>query len=349
MLRWRGSRTSTTIGSRSCTGTCSGSHPWQAHARTAAGCSRDDFQRRDGPPLPSNGDRRRSRFGRGGLWRTASIRNASAPCDAPECPGRSVNVDRNQEQKRGARTDGSARGSREPMEAAEDPAFLQAMRQARIRGALVGVESVTAEGLKDIYKDFNVAGDQLVARLQQFRRGGVQVLGSFIFGLPSDRPDTFSETAALADRAEVAFAQLLTPLPGTVDFTRWDPGRRLHALGGERRPDRGRRPPDALLAHPTVGAAEGLYAPPGHVRRRGATRHTARLGSLLPPQRDLAALAHRRHGARAPDVRPDLEAVPADVCQHGDRHRQRPGLPRDPVGAVDGHAPPAAVCGSADA
>ena len=110
------------------------------------------------------------------------------------------------------------------MEAAEDPSFLKAMRQARIRGALVGVESVTPEGLKDVYKDFNVAGDQLVARLQQFRRSGLHVLGSFIFGLPSDRPDTFDATVAIADRAEVAFAQfvMLTPLPGTIDFNRWE-------------------------------------------------------------------------------------------------------------------------------
>ena len=41
------------------------------------------------------------------------------------------------------------------MEAAEDPQFLEAMKAARIKGALVGVESVTPEGLKDIYKDFN--------------------------------------------------------------------------------------------------------------------------------------------------------------------------------------------------
>jgi len=41
------------------------------------------------------------------------------------------------------------------MEAAEDPAFLDAMRRANIKGVLVGVESVTPEGLKDIYKDFN--------------------------------------------------------------------------------------------------------------------------------------------------------------------------------------------------
>ena len=122
------------------------------------------------------------------------------------------------------------------MEAAEDPAFLQAMRWARIRGALVGVESVTPEGLKDVYKGFNVAGDELVERLQLFRRHGVHVLGSFIFGLPSDRPDTFEATAALAQRADVTFAQfiMLTPLPGTVDFDRWedDMARDMPHVGG---------------------------------------------------------------------------------------------------------------------
>jgi hypothetical protein len=72
------------------------------------------------------------------------------------------------------------------MEAAEDPAFLAAMRRAHILGALVGVESVTAEELKDVYKDFNLSGDALVARLRTFTQHGVHVLGSFIFGLPSD-------------------------------------------------------------------------------------------------------------------------------------------------------------------
>jgi radical SAM superfamily enzyme YgiQ (UPF0313 family) len=110
------------------------------------------------------------------------------------------------------------------MEAAEDPAFLDAMRAANIKGALVGVESVTPEGLKDIYKDFNFAGDELAARLQTFRRHGVHVLGSFIFGLPSDRPSTFAATAEMAQRAGVTFAQfvMLTPFPGTIDFERWE-------------------------------------------------------------------------------------------------------------------------------
>jgi radical SAM superfamily enzyme YgiQ (UPF0313 family) len=110
------------------------------------------------------------------------------------------------------------------MEAAEGTDFLDAMKAANIRGALVGVESVTPEGLKDVYKEFNAAGEGLVERLRTFRRHGVYVLGSFIFGLPSDRPETFDATASVAARAEVAFAQfvMLTPYPGTVDFMRWE-------------------------------------------------------------------------------------------------------------------------------
>ena len=112
------------------------------------------------------------------------------------------------------------------MEAAEDPEFLDAMRRAHIRGALVGVESVTPEGLKDIYKDFNESGDALVERLRVFRSHGVHILGSFIFGLPSDRLTTFDACLAVADRSDVAFAQfvMLQPFPGTLDFEAWEKG-----------------------------------------------------------------------------------------------------------------------------
>jgi radical SAM superfamily enzyme YgiQ (UPF0313 family) len=109
------------------------------------------------------------------------------------------------------------------MEAAEDPAFLTAMRRAKIRGALVGVESITADGLKDVYKGFNLHGEELAAQLRAFRRHDIHVLGSFIFGLPSDTKNSFDATVALAERADLTFAQfvLLTPFPGTVDFEKW--------------------------------------------------------------------------------------------------------------------------------
>ncbi len=150
------------------------------------------------------------------------------------------------------------------MEAAEDPAFLEAMNKAHIRGALVGVEAVTPEGLKDIYKGFNFAGEELVTRLKEFRKYGVHVLGSFIFGLPSDRAATFDTTLALADRADLTFAQfvLLTPFPGTLDFDKWAKeealtGRRVdgvpltsHWLIPEQ------RRPKIYVAHPTMSPTE---------------------------------------------------------------------------------------------
>jgi radical SAM superfamily enzyme YgiQ (UPF0313 family) len=110
------------------------------------------------------------------------------------------------------------------MEAAEDTEFLEAMKKARIKGALVGVEAVTAEGLKSVFKDFNLAGDRLVERLKKFKQHGVHVLGSFIFGLPTDRQETFQATASLARAADLTFAQFvtMTPFPGTVDFARWE-------------------------------------------------------------------------------------------------------------------------------
>ena len=110
------------------------------------------------------------------------------------------------------------------MEAAEDPEFLDAMKKARIKGALVGVESVTPEGLKDVHKAFNAAGEHLVDRLRAFKHHGVHVLGSFIFGLPSDNASTFDATVDVAQRAGVTFAQfvMLTPFPGTTDFAAWE-------------------------------------------------------------------------------------------------------------------------------
>jgi radical SAM superfamily enzyme YgiQ (UPF0313 family) len=110
------------------------------------------------------------------------------------------------------------------MEAGEDGEYLDAMRRANIKGALVGVEAVTPEGLKAVFKDFNYSGDALAKQLQTFKKHGVHVLGSFIFGLPTDKPSTFDATVAMALKAGVTFAQfvMMTPFPGTVDFIRWE-------------------------------------------------------------------------------------------------------------------------------
>jgi hypothetical protein len=98
------------------------------------------------------------------------------------------------------------------------------MRKANIKGALVGVEAVTPEGLKAVFKDWNYSGEALAKQLQTFKAHGVHVLGSFIFGLPTDKPATFDATVEMAMKAGVTFAQfvMMTPFPGTVDFGRWE-------------------------------------------------------------------------------------------------------------------------------
>jgi radical SAM superfamily enzyme YgiQ (UPF0313 family) len=150
------------------------------------------------------------------------------------------------------------------MEAAEDPEFLAAMKKARIMGALVGVEAVTKEGLKAVFKDFNSSGENLARQLGKFRDAGIHILGSFIFGLPTDRPDTFEATEQLAKQARLTFAQFvtLTPFPGTVDFEKWEkeqgPEPRMIAGAPITRhwliPQDQR--PKLLMPHPTMGHEE---------------------------------------------------------------------------------------------
>ena len=191
------------------------------------------------------------------------------------------------------------------------------MRKARIQGALVGVESVTEEGLKDVYKGFNLAGDALAERLQTFKEHGIYVLASFIFGLPSDRPETFDATSALAERAGVTFAQFvtLTPFPGTIDFERWEKEKSgaYEAVDGVPASrywliPRSKRPP--------------LYtAAPGDVPRRDPDPDAADLGPVLHAAPHLDARAHAEQPARPAGVRPDFEALPPDVREHRAHHR----------------------------
>ncbi len=180
------------------------------------------------------------------------------------------------------------------MEAADDPEYLQAMKRARVKGALVGMESVTAEGLKAIYKDFNSAGDNLVEKLQTFVKNDVHVLGSFIFGLPTDRPETFGATAALAQEAGIAFAQFvtLTPFPGTVDFQGWE-----KSIGEQGRTST-EFPSTASGSFPKP-APEALSSSSGDDPRGDSKSDTGSLEPFLPSARGLEALGLHHEAPRS--------------------------------------------------
>ena len=136
------------------------------------------------------------------------------------------------------------------MEAAEDPEFLAAMQRARIRGALVGVESVTPEGLKAVHKNFNDAGEALVTRLQAFR--------------PARRPRARVVHLRLADRhaghvrrhgrSGAARQRVVCAVRDAHAVSRDGGFRDSGSVNPQTRPDR-RRAADAVLADSSVATA----------------------------------------------------------------------------------------------
>ena len=134
-------------------------------------------------------------------------------------------------------------------------------------------------------------------------RGGRHVLGSFIFGLPTDTPETFAATADLAQRAEVSFAQfvMLTPLPGTLDFAKWErEATDVPAVGGV-----------PLTRYWLIPSSQRpkVY-PPADVRGRNPRAHAASVGPVLRNAGGVGAFGLRAIAPRPRRLRPHLETVP---------------------------------------
>ncbi len=203
------------------------------------------------------------------------------------------------------------------MEAAEDPEFLIAMRKAKIRGALVGIESVTPEGLKAVFKDFNQAGEALVTRLQAFGHHGVHVLGSFIFGL-ADRQAGYVQGDG---RSRAARGRVIRAVRDAATISRhrglWKVGE-----GSLRCRHCGLDAALALLAHPDGVASEDLCPASSDVGRRNPQAHAGDVGRVLPISARLETLQGVREvAARAHHVRAHFEAVSPDVRKHRDCDR----------------------------
>jgi radical SAM superfamily enzyme YgiQ (UPF0313 family) len=146
------------------------------------------------------------------------------------------------------------------MEVADDPEYLAAMKRGRIAGALIGIETITEAGLLATKKLFNSSGAQLAPKLETIRRQGFPyILGSFIFGIESDTPESVEETIRFARDCGIALAQFIpmTPLPGTVDFHMLRRGKKVLRLVKEDY-DYWLDPqhPRILYEHPHLSAAE---------------------------------------------------------------------------------------------
>jgi radical SAM superfamily enzyme YgiQ (UPF0313 family) len=184
------------------------------------------------------------------------------------------------------------------MEVADDPEFLAAMKRARIAGALIGIETITQEGLKATRKLFNSSGAKLEEKLETIRRYGFPfILGSFIFGIESDTTDTIDETIRFSRDCGIALAQFIpmTPLPGTVDFHQMRKGKNPLKL---LKPDYDYwldpEHPRVLYQHPRLAADQIL----GGIERAwkdfyslsSITKRAKRFGLIAQPRKFLAYL-----------------------------------------------------------
>jgi radical SAM superfamily enzyme YgiQ (UPF0313 family) len=106
-------------------------------------------------------------------------------------------------------------------EVTSDEEYLSAMyHKMRIRGALVGIESFSEEGLRSANKLWNPTGRKMVETIHKIQDAGIVVLSSIICGLESDTVQTIRTMRGFALESDSILAQfpIYHPYPGTKDF-----------------------------------------------------------------------------------------------------------------------------------
>jgi radical SAM superfamily enzyme YgiQ (UPF0313 family) len=113
---------------------------------------------------------------------------------------------------------------------AQDDELLELMVRSGCVGVLIGMESLDPQNLREMGKSWNLAGGSYDASLKQFRKHGLAVYGTFVFGYDHDTPAVIEESVAFAREQKLFLAAFnhLTPFPGTPLYGRLKEQGRLH-------------------------------------------------------------------------------------------------------------------------
>lgn len=106
--------------------------------------------------------------------------------------------------------------------AAHDEGFVEALARSGCRGVLIGFESLDRETLRAMGKKFNTMGGGYAPALENLRRHGIRVYGTFIFGNDGDTEQAFDDAVEFAQEHRFFLAAFnhLTPFPGTPLYKR---------------------------------------------------------------------------------------------------------------------------------
>jgi radical SAM superfamily enzyme YgiQ (UPF0313 family) len=105
---------------------------------------------------------------------------------------------------------------------ANDDELLAMMVQSGCCGVLIGMESINPDNLRAMGKSWNTAHADYDASLRQFRKHGLAVYGTFVFGYDADDRQVIEQSVQFAREHQLFLAAFnhLVPFPGTPLFRR---------------------------------------------------------------------------------------------------------------------------------
>lgn len=112
--------------------------------------------------------------------------------------------------------------SQSSIHVAFDEEALRLMKASGCQGLLVGIESLSADSLSAMNKQFNLMRGGPAKALENMRRYGLRAYGTFMFGYDHDTPDTIRSTVDFAREQGLFIAAFnhVTPFPGTPLYDR---------------------------------------------------------------------------------------------------------------------------------
>jgi radical SAM superfamily enzyme YgiQ (UPF0313 family) len=112
---------------------------------------------------------------------------------------------------------------------AQDEDLLELMVKSGCLGVLIGMESLDPANLRDMGKSWNLAGGSYAASLARFRKHGLAVYGTFVFGYDNDDRAVVGRSVDFAREHKLFLAAFnhLVPFPGTPLYRRLETEGRL--------------------------------------------------------------------------------------------------------------------------
>jgi len=112
--------------------------------------------------------------------------------------------------------------SQSSITAAWDEEALDLLKRSGCQGLLIGLESLDESSLRVMNKGFNLMRGGPAQAMDNFRRHGLRIYGTFVFGYDGDTPETLDRSVRFAQEQGLFIAAFnhITPFPGTPLYER---------------------------------------------------------------------------------------------------------------------------------